>query len=178
MGFVHRMRMLGYEIESWPEGSIKLKDITFRTHYVNLACLEDEAQFFTWEYDGTNYNDEPEVWLKLDMQLKRTDAYALANSTQTQDVMMILRYKTNITKNNTSNLSFTANMFFASSFDEPVSSRSGYEILPNGNFQTLSQSFIVFNTSSSPPTGALFSSFGVLKQHFMSPSPFGSIYIR
>ncbi len=178
--FVHRMRMLGYEIESWPEGTDKLKDITFRTHYVNLACLENEAIFFTWDYDGANFTDEPEVWLKLDIQLERTDDYAVANPTETQDVMMVLKYKTNIIKNNTSGLIYNANMFLRNSISEPATDRFGYEILPNGDFQSNSSTFKLFDSPhwphASPSRPYQWNSgtqWGTKKQHEMSIAPWG-----
>lgn len=164
LGFVHRMRMCGYEIESWPEGSAKLKDITFRTNYADLACLEDEANFFTWDFVGMPYPDEPNVWLKLDIQLERTDDYAVNNPSQTQDVLMVLKYNANVTENNATNLNFTANLFVDS-----LNNRYGYEILPNGNFQPNSSSWAAYHFDPANMWNGTY--WGILKEHIMSPSP-------
>jgi hypothetical protein len=166
LGFVHRMRMLGYEIESWPDGTKKLKDITFRTSYSDLACLEDEANFYCWVNTNSVNDFKPETWLKLDIQLERTDAYAISHSLDVQDVMMILKYDANNVQNTTANLTYEVNMMIGGNSDpNDVLNRRGYEILPNGEFQpnSISQTASI----SYPWNGT----WGISNKHSMSPSP-------
>lgn len=171
LGFVHRMRMLGYEIESWPDGSSLLKDITFRTNYADLACLEEEASFYCWDNTNVSGTYTPETWLKLDIQLQRNDDYAVSHSADVQDVMMILKYVANESVQNTtvSNLQYSANMVIGVGRNPSnMSHRLDYEILPNGDFQPNSLSWSV--NASDPWNGT----WGITKQQNLTPGPWQS----
>ncbi len=181
LGFVHRMSMLGYEIESWPKGTARLKDITFRTNYVDLACLENEANFYCWVKNHSNgeivSETLPETWLKLDIQMQRTDDYAQNNADDVQDVMMILKYAANETVQNTSipNLKYTVNkyvdLFFPVTLNNPnppTPVELGYEILPQGEFQPTSISWSYH--AQFPWNGA----WGIIPQHSLTQGPWSS----